>query len=401
MRIGWIGYNTLRRSLMAPIGAVDQYYTILPALRELSGEPVHWLQIKKLQADAHLPDPFTSEDDEIAVINSVVHYGDCFKPLMQYINGSPPQGRMEYLVENPFDMSQLKYPVPYLDIVIVEATGQMGAAYGVDVVSRELYKVNPNIGFIIFDQDLASPTVKSKQRRWHPGNPDLRQITCTHYTTERYPSQCVALSPHLSYRNRPPILNNQGIAYIGNDYKRREPMLRLMRGNYFHHYGKLKIDFEPEMRNAGVIVHGPVVPTKICPIEDIYRRHGLGMHCLRTDAYRLNLIAVRLSEIARAGCLAFCDRQLAIGQVLSGDWCLVNTAAEAEAKARMLPSSPDFWQDQILYQQNALGYYTSNERYIESIWAACQRLMEGPIYDSWKFNLYQDLMVQSHLTPWG
>ena len=403
MRIGWTGYNTLRREMMAPIGAVDQYYTILPGLRELSGEPVHWLQLKHLDPDAHTPNAAVAEDDEIDVHQCVYHYGDNFKPMMQWVNSLPTVGRMNAAITRDFDWGSLKYEVPYLDVVIVEATGQMGAAYGQDALLRALWKKNPNIGFVIFDQDLASPTVKSKMRKWHTNNPDTRQITATHYTLQRYPTQAIAMTPHLEYRNWQPVEQISGVAYVGNDYKRREPMLRLMQGPYFHHFGRLKSrdDFASLFTQQGVTIHGPFVPTKSFNIEHLYRSYGAGVHCLREDAYRLNLMAVRLSEIARAGCFAFVDSNFQIGKVLSGEWAMVKNAAEILEKARYLYDNPSYMQDFIRYQQGAMGYYTSSERYIESIWRCCQRLCQGAINGDWHLNLYSDLMRNSGLGVWG
>ncbi len=400
MRIGWIGYNSLRREKMAPIGAVDQYYTLLVGLRELTGEPVHWMQLKHLEPGAETPDPGVAEDDELWVHRNVIHYGDCFRPMMQWVNRLPTVDRLQESLRQEFDWSQLKYQVPHLDVVVVEATGQMGAAYGMNTLLRRLWQINPNIGFVIFDQDMASPTVKSKMRRWHP-DPEPRQVTATHYTLERYPTQVVALTPHLDYRNMPPVGVGRGVVYVGNDYKRREPMMRLMRGHYFHHYGRLKPEFAAEFAAQGVVAHGPFVPSKARNIESLYRGYGFGVHCLREDAYRLNLIAVRLSEIARAGCFAFVDHQFTLGKALSGDFALVRDADEILQKATQLIYDPGWMQALVAYQQKSLGFYTSSQRWIESIYRCCQKLHEGPIRGPWKLNLYQDAMKIAGLPLWG
>jgi hypothetical protein len=402
MRIGWVGYNSLRREKMAPIGAVDQYYTLLPGLGQLAGEPVHWMPLKHLDPGCEVPDPAVAEEDELWVHQSVIHYADAFRPLTRWVNNLPTRGRMEAALNTHFDWSECKYTVPYLDVVIVEATGQMGAAYSVDMLLRQLWKTNPNIGYLIFDQDLASPTVKSKMGKWHP-DPAPRQITGTHYLLDRYPTQAVTMTPHLDYRNWKPVVSDElrGVAYVGNDYKRREPMLRLMRGELFHHYGRLKDDFRAEFTASGAQVHGAFVPSKSFNIEHLYRYYGCGIHCLREDAYRLNLIAVRLSEIARAGCFAFVDKNFTIGRALSGEWAMVHDATEAWHKFMTLRNNPQFLHDMICYQQWALGHYTSSERYIESIFRCCQRLAQGPVTAPWKLNNYRDLMQASGLAPWG
>jgi hypothetical protein len=213
--------------------------------------------------------------------------------------------------------------------------------------------------------------------------------------------QVVALTPHLHYRNWEPVTQIAGVAYVGNDYKRREPMLRLMQGPYFHHHGRLKAEFASEFAAQGVQLHGPFVPSRDFNMEHLYRAYGAGVNLLREDAYRLNLMAVRPSEIARAGCFCFVDHRFQIGKVLSGEWAMVQNAESILTKCRYLYDNPAFAADTIRYQQWALGEYTSSERWISSLWRAVQRLTEGPMPATWKLNLYKDLMVKSGLQPWG
>ena len=400
MRICWTGYNSLRRDVMAPRGAVDQYYTVIPALHHLSGEYVHWIQFKHLQPGAETPDPNVAEEDELEVHRHVVHYGDMMAPVSKWVNGLPVVGRWQ-ASNVPAEEFNLKYGFPEVDVVIFEATGQLNSAYCLDWILRQLYKKNPNLGFLLFDQDICSATVLSKMKKWHH-DPFSRVIRLSHhFGWLADTAQAVALSPHLSYRNQSPVSGISGIAYVGNDYKRREPMLRLMQGPNFHHYGIVKKDFADQFAANRVRLHGKFVPSKAFNIEALYRQHGAGVRCLREDAYRWNLIAVRLSEIARAGCVAFTDRKLQIGKVLSGAYCWVNDAREIVTKAHELNDNPNFLQETIAYQQQAMGYYTSSERYIDAIWTAACRVHQGPVTQDYRLNRYQDLMRASGVMPWG
>jgi hypothetical protein len=401
MEVGWMGYNSLRRSCMAPIGAIDQYYPMIRLWSDVAGEQLHWISLKYLEPGAELPDA-SAEPDEQEAFAKCVHYGDAFRPVAKWVNSLPSRGRWYQIGEriDRLDLSLLKYDIPYLDVIIVECSGMMGAAYVIDAMLRLMHRENPNLGIILYDQDMAASYVWSKLYRWHP-NPRERVIWASHHLHPVFSCQTVMLTPHLAYRQREPTLRNEGVAYVGNDYLRREPMLRLLSGPRFHHYGRLKWEFEPSLRNAGVTLHGPIAQTAQCTIEDVYAHWGTGVQMVREDGYRYNYFSARLSEIARAGALAWCDRNFAIGRTLCGEWCQVQDSQEILAKLDSLPQCPEFWEQTIRYQQAALGYYTSEQRYFEAAYNAAAKLCEGPLPEYWQQNLYCDLLANSGLGVWG
>lgn len=402
MRIGWTGYTSLRRDLIAPIGSCDQYYPAMLDLRKWTGEPVHWMPLKCLVPDCHIPNPATAEPDELEVHASVVHYGDNFQKMMRYVNTAPTTNRHIWLSENRPPKELFKYDYPELDILIVEATGQMGGAYGVNEVARSCWEKNPNLGLIVIDQDLTAGTTISKIKKWLP-NWQERIVVATYHFGRRYAQQVVTIIPQLSYRQLPQSLDHDYLecAYVGNDYRRRDTMLQFFTNERMHHYGRIKDDFIGTFGAAGGVVHGPFVPNKDFNLEQLYYQHGAGLNIARFDAYKIQLITGRLSEIVRGGAIAFCDAKLQIATALLGEWFMVVNGDQVREKLDILVRHPDLWREYFEYQRAALSYYTSHERYSMSLYEAGKRLMEGPIRGPWHFNPYKDLLLAAKLPQWS
>ena len=204
MNIGFTGYIALRRDLMQPIDSPDRYFTLIRDLKLLNGgEHIHFIPLKHLKPGCETP-PDNAEADEIEAHTNVIHYGNCLKPLIEWTNVVPVVNRWNLLNENPFDWSNVRYQMPFLDAIIIEATSQIGAGYSLDLLLQKLYNVNPNIGFVIMDCDLAAPSVFSKMKKWHP-DPEGRTIFATYYTHKLKHNQAIIIKQHLAYRQMPNV----------------------------------------------------------------------------------------------------------------------------------------------------------------------------------------------------
>jgi len=383
MNIGLIGYLSLRRDLLQPIAVPDCYYALIADINKVTGEYVHFIPMKKLTPDCHVP-PLTAEPDEIAAHQAVIHYGDCMSPLVRYVNQAPSKDRREYLREHPFDWSKIKYRVPILDVALVECSSQMGVAYAIDQLLQALYTTNPDVGFILIENDWAAQTTISKMKRWHP-NFSERTVVMTHHPVPKYANQMVGFEAYLEFRQHEPVLDRNELCYVGNDYTRREIMLKFFKAP-FHWYGRCKPDFEEEIKAIGCELHGPFTD----PVELAYRRHGIGLNIAQARGCQANYVALRPMEVIQAGCVCMCDRQLPIMKPILSDWCMVDNADDMQAKAGLLPSSPGFWADLVNYQRQSVAYYLSRQRRIESLWTVIQALTDGPARNL-QVNPYDDL----------
>lgn len=398
MRLGWLGYNSLRRDLLAPINNTDLFITAIPDLAKWTGNLVHWMPMKRLAEGCHLPPP-GAESDELLAHQSVIHYQDSLKPLMQYVNSAPVKGRHQWLHEHPFDWRQVRFEIPTLDIAIIEASAQIGASYGVNELLKQLWRKNPNIGFVVIDLDLAGTTTFSKMKKWHP-NWQERTIFVSYHPQRRHEHQAFLCITHPENRIREPWNYGDQWCYVGNDYFRREAMLRLLSGDRCHLYGRVKEDFEPAIRAAGVVLHGPFIPSPTYSIEDVYRQHGFGINLAREDYYKLNLVTCRISEVTRAGVLLFSDYRLQIAKPMLGEWFMVQNAADLEARVNYVQQNRQFWLDSIVAQQNAVAHYVSSRRYSETLFICASTLNQGPLRSQWRLSLYDDLLKAAGLSPW-
>lgn len=407
MQLGWIAHSDLQRWRLAPLGSTDKYHGVMQMLRSATGNTVHWMQLKHLDDHPELPSD-ASERDERELLTSVVHYGDALRPIVRWTQSFPSSGRYELIDaayrrgEAPWD--QVRYAMPYLDAVIVEGTHQINAAYALTFVLRRLWEINPNIGFIFIDQDLAGQPAFGKANKWHP---DLhpRSVILTYYPHQRYVrcgyNQGVTVIPHQPHREHLPHTpwDEPELCYVGNDYLRRDAMLRFLRGPRVHHYGKIKDDFRDELVPQGATLHGPFRPYDGCSIEDLYRGHGCAVAFLRDDYYKWDLLTPRLSEASRAGVPVFIERKCRLSMPLLGDYFHVQTLEEILAKVDVLWREPDLWRDWIAWQQAQFRRYWSPERAAESMLHAARALCAGPLR-GYHHNAYDDLTVAAGLPAW-
>lgn len=395
-----MGYTSLRRGLLAPINNIDQYVTAIPDLAAWSGEPVHWMPLKKLSSDVHIV-PGDADQDELQAHLSTIHYQDALKPMMRYVNSAPMRQRYEWLTANPFDWSNVRFQMPYLDVVIVESTAHPGSAYGLTTLLRRLHEINPNIGIIIIDQDLTGSAALGKMCKWHP-NPNERVIMVTYHPIIKHQAQAFMAITHLDYRQQEPVVHeSKGQAcYVGNDYLRREAMMRLLGNERVHVYGRFKDGFDQQLMATGARLYGQFVPSGANTVEERYRTHGFGVNIARSDYYTLNLLTPRVSEVVRAGCTLFCDNRLQIAKPLLGDWFCVNDSQELIAKMDMCRQHPQFWLDSHHYQRLMVEQYLAKERYSGTLWHAAQRLCQGPLNGPWRLSLYDDLLRAAGMIPW-
>lgn len=408
MQIGWVCYSSLRRDLLQPRGAVDKYYTFLRDWYAATGQPVHWIQLKNLVAGVERPGP-NALPDEIAAHSHVIHYGDAFKVLPAWIREREAEGiKLTDTLQHEAPAHLIRYQIPHLDAVIIDSTGMPGGIYPMMQVVKMLHRVNPKIGMLISDQDLSFTTVKSKLNH-STGLEDwaTRTIVMTNFLGRRHACQVAALHPHLDYLERPMVESCSGeVCYVGNDYQRRDQMLRLMQGERFHHYGTFQNrtageDFKQQMTEAGVQLHGPFIADSHTQVEDLYRRHGIGIHMTRNDGYRIHYFCVRLSEINRAGALALVDREFKIGLPLCSKWASVRDWREATDRANYLAvGDQDYRRELFDYQRSCIRHYVSSQRYFESIWTALYRLTQGPMTPTWGHNCYGDLMQAADVPLW-
>lgn len=400
MQIGWTGYTSLRRDLIAPINNIDQYVSALPDFETLNDSKVHWMPLKRLRYENGAASP-TAEADEVRAHNAVVHYRDCFHTIAEHVGLSPMTGRWNWIRDHPFDATTLKYQVPYLDVLIVESTGHPGSAYVATLTIKAIYERNPNVGIVVIDQDLTGSVTFSKLRKWHPNIMD-RTILATYHPKITHPHQAFLPPVHLAYREQPYVTGKKEVCYVGNDYLRREPMTRLMQGPQFHLYGRLKKDFAPAMLGLGVHCYGGFIPTCHNTVEDRYRQHGVGLHMARENYYPLNLLTPRLSEITRAGCLILSDHKLKLAAPLVGHHFMVLDAEDVVMKADAMARDPDMAEQCIAGQRANIRHYLNSDRYSETLFRCCQRLHAGPMGDQpWHISLYDDLLVAGGLRPWG
>jgi len=129
MRIGFVGYVSLQEQTM--------YNDLINGLAKLSGEPIHFMGLKNLTEDCDQP------------ANELIdHYGDCLKPLVD----APVAETIPFL----------KYELPELDIVLVEACAQGNPLKAMVELLRHLHIANPNIGFVMVDTNGAAKPLHKK-----------------------------------------------------------------------------------------------------------------------------------------------------------------------------------------------------------------------------------------------
>ena len=396
MNVGFVGYISLRRDQFQPIDTPDQFYTILEDLTTLNnGEPLHFMQLKALTPDCQEPS-VNAEPDEVAAHRSVIHYGDSLAPMMRYCNSAPGQGRLPWLIANPFDWSQVRYQLPTLDVVIVESTGNVGSSYGMSILIKRLYDLNPRLGVILMDCDLSAASVNSKIVRL--GVPRSQIVLASYGVAPRggY-NQTVAIKHHIAYRQLP-MSSGTDICYIGNDYDRRDSMRRFFRGPRFHWYGRCKKDFMDEVSELGCQWHGPCVATPEMSLEMTYHQHGVGLQISREQYYKINALTIRASEIIRSGCVLLVDKRMQIARPIAGDWGMVEDAEDAVTKANQLSASTDYHAQIFEFQKQAINYWLPREKHAEALWRAALALYGGAGLSNWRLNLYEDLCVAAEVT---
>jgi hypothetical protein len=399
LRIGVTGYVTLRADLYAPIDTPERFHALLPALKAITGEYPHWIPLKELAApDSWIPPDDASDLEKIAH-QSCIHYGDSMRPMLQWMNSLPAKDRFAEAVADPFDWRSLQYALPELDVIIVEASAMIGASYALDQVIQELYRLNPCLGIIVSDLDIASISQISKMKKWHP-DWQSRVVTATQFPT-RYRAknaraQVVSMHPHIQERELPLAPHTGYIAYVGNDYDRRDQMRRLFADKRLNWFGRVKDEprknefFRTEMDQVCTL-RPPIEPTGAFNVEHVYNAFGTGVNVSRHKNHLKQLVTIRISQINRGGAIAFGETQMPITYPVLTEWCHVNSAADLFARNDVLGSDQAYREELFNYQRDRLRYFFSVDRYVYSLWETAKVLYQGNVDANWYFNPYQDL----------
>lgn len=400
MNVGMAGYFTLRSDLYAPIDNPIRFFPIIESANEAAGSPIYWMPLKELTSDCDVP-LLTASERERRAHALCYHYGDSLRPIGRYTNSLPSKGRKQEMnrLLREFDYGSLRYGLPHIDVLVVETSGMMGAAYFIDGLMRLLKAINPEMRLLAVEADMSISCLRNKIRDWWTDWED-QTIVVTRHARKKHHAQTVSLYPYFDDDELPTAESASGVCYVGNDYDRRDQMLEYFCGPHAHVYGRYQDqEFKSQLDSAGAAMHGPFTPVEGQTIESVYRRHGAGIGIMPHDCYKHNYHTARLSEISRGGAVAFCDSRYRLGSALVGEWCTVSSGEELRQKLLMLDANSI---GQIAsWQRSAMKYYTSVDRYLSSLWEPIKLLGARPkSVKGYYYNPYQDLCERAGIDSW-
>ena len=403
MNLGWLCYGSLRTDLYAPIDTPERFHAALPLLRDAVGGPIHWFPFRSLGEASPGECPDGARAEERLAHQCVVNYADGLRDFVTTCNHQPAQGRkdaMDRLAEGTVYDAGFGYQLPTLDAVIIECSGMMGAAWPMDLLTRFLWQLNPNLGIILSDLDCSATHVASKMRRWHPATPDRVIVAAQHNTPVVRYGQVVNLWPHPVTRELPTAEVIRGVGFVGNDYEKREAMGRLFTADWVHWHGRVKRDWKSSAEKLGCTLHPPLKPTGDYNVEQLYNYYGVGVNVTRPEAVNRQVVTSRTSQIVRGGALAVAERNTPVYAPLVGEHCLAWDVNDLHAIMWNAANSSQWHADTVRFQREQHRRYTSTERYVESLLLALQTLNAGPVPRGWRCNPYADLYQAAGLAKW-
>jgi hypothetical protein len=328
----------------------------------------HWFQFKALngQLTPNLHDPL-----EIEAFSNVIHYGDSMRELCEQSMDAFTKLKSANFHTYNFDPLSLQYQLPKLDVLVMFATSQITPSYSMVALLKLLTDINPKLSLVLIDQDLSHGSITSKIRKWKSQAPDLK-IHVIHDNFKKDKSvDIVSSQSHMAF----PYIDSfereiltygykPEVAYIGNDYDRREVMQLFFQGPEVHWYGRKKKDFDEECP-TNCIHHGPFKWE--VPIEDKYREHTFGINISREKYYKRRQYSPRFLEITQSGVPFFSHSKYANAASFTTEFFVVDGYSDLFQKLHIACQSDSFCADTAAYQRQAIKSIFSPERWLDTI----------------------------------
>lgn len=285
MRIGWFCYGFYRTDFIAADGQSLSRVKIIQRLLD-QGHEVVWLGAVRRKS-VKSPDLLYPEPG----------YQELYKRCDAYYH-VPGQSTTDWLAdEKELEFAREMLPEG-IDTAIMEmsAMGLHGTCEA-KLIQAMVANGTPKDRIFVWDMDNIKTSMRGKMRA---AGLDMDEFwVVADYTKRVNPRQGVAFLPYVKEYEREIRRGNGDIAYVGNDYHRRDSMMRYMDTDRAHVYGKFwRNNAEEFMASIDAQFHGPVQP---CEVHDVYEAHTVGMQLTRKDYKTLGLIPARMNEIPEAG----------------------------------------------------------------------------------------------------
>lgn len=289
MRIGWLCEGLYTRNGVCADGGVNHRLPIMAELIKQGHEIVFYSnKYRKYYTD----ETFKPREDEQIVRDNIILNTDQYLHLSSYVNDFYKEIRDGY-----FDYNTTEYNFTKIDALVVEPNGMFLGLLTMQTLTN-MMKV-PTC-YIDIDNLYAA---------FRKGiNPDLPITYMMHYPkkgTEQW------FFPY-NEEDELPIVDPQskeyGLMYIGNDYKRKDKMIKyynISNANILI-YGKYKQEMQDEF-NCTVKFGGKL------PFEFVMSEYAKAKACvniIRKDYEKLGNFTYRTVELAQGGVYQFVDKDI-------------------------------------------------------------------------------------------